>query len=53
VAACLVKPYEHKPSMGALCPSLVEHPALVWLLGFPRVADPASPRWPVPPSNTA
>ncbi len=43
VAASLVKLHEQKPSMGALRTYLVEHPALVWLLGFPLVADPTAP----------
>jgi hypothetical protein len=43
VAAFLVKIEEQKPSMGSLRDFLVEHPALVWLLGFPLVPDPDSP----------
>lgn len=43
VAAYLVKLHEQKRSMGALRTFLVEHPALVWLLGFKLVADPAAP----------
>jgi len=43
VAAYLVKLHEHKPSMPALRAYLLDHPALVWLLGFPLKADPAAP----------
>ena len=43
VAAELVKLNEGLRSMGHLRRYLVEHPALVWLLGFPLSADPASP----------
>ncbi|MFN8481261.1 MAG: transposase [Kouleothrix sp.] len=43
VAAYLVKLHEQKRSMGALRTFLVEHPALVWLLGFKLVADPTAP----------
>jgi len=43
VAAFLVKLNEGLRSMGKLRRYLVEHPALVWLLGFPLVADPAAP----------
>jgi hypothetical protein len=43
VAAVLVKLNEGLPSMGHLRRYLAEHPALVWLLGFPLVADPTSP----------
>jgi hypothetical protein len=39
VAAFLVKIEEAKPSMGSLRTFLVEHPALIWLFGFPLVAD--------------
>ncbi|MCZ7571812.1 MAG: hypothetical protein M5U01_24940 [Ardenticatenaceae bacterium] len=42
VAAFLVKLSEQKLSMGALRTYLVEHPALVWVLGFPLVADPTA-----------
>jgi hypothetical protein len=38
-AACLVKLDQQLVSMGALRQYLVEHPALVWLLGFPLVAS--------------
>lgn len=37
VAACLVKLDHQLATMGALRRYLVEHPALVWLLGFPLV----------------
>ena len=43
VAAFLVKIYEQKPYMPALRQYLVEHPALVWLLGFRLKPDPTSP----------
>ena len=43
VAAELVKLHEGLRSMGHLRRYLAEHPALVWLLGFPLVADPTSP----------
>ena len=43
VAAYLVKLHEGKPSMGQLHRFLLEHPALVWLLGFPLVPDPTAP----------
>jgi len=43
VAAYLVKLNEGLRSMGHLRRYLVEHPALVWLLGFPLVADPTVP----------
>lgn len=43
VAAYLVKLHEHKRSMGALRTFLIEHPALVWLLGFKLIADPSAP----------
>jgi hypothetical protein len=43
VAAFLVQVVEQKPSHGALRTFLVEHPALVWLLGFPLVADKNAP----------
>ena len=43
VAALLVQLVEQKPTLGALVRFLVEHPALVWILGFPLVADPHSP----------
>lgn len=43
VAAYLVKLHEQKRTMGALRTFLIEHPALVWLLGFRLVADPAAP----------
>ena len=40
VAAYLVKLHEGKTYMSELRQYLVEHPALVWLLGFPLVACP-------------
>lgn len=43
VAAFLVKLHEDKQFMSQLRTYLVEHPALVWWLGFRRVADPAQP----------
>ncbi|HEY0739777.1 MAG TPA: transposase [Herpetosiphonaceae bacterium] len=43
VAAYLVKLHEQRRSMGDLRRFLSEHPALVWLLGFPLVPDPAAP----------
>ena len=43
VAAYLVKLNEGLRSMGHLRRYLVEHPALVWLLGFPLVPDPTAP----------
>lgn len=43
VAAYLVKLHEQRRSMGDLRAFLLEHPALVWLLGFPLVPDPAAP----------
>jgi hypothetical protein len=39
-AAYLVKLHEGLRSMGELRRFLIEHPALVWLLGFPLVPDP-------------
>jgi hypothetical protein len=43
VAAYLVKLHEQKRTMGTLRTFLVEHPALVWLLGFKLIADPTAP----------
>lgn len=43
VAAELVKLNEGLRSMGHLRRYLAEHPALVWLLGFPLVPDPTAP----------
>jgi hypothetical protein len=43
VAAYLVKLHEQKRYMSDLRAYLIEHPALVWLLGFPLVADPSAP----------
>ncbi len=40
VAAFLVKLHEQKTTMRALRTYLHEHPALVWLLGFPLEVDP-------------
>lgn len=37
VAACLIKLDQHLPYMSQLWQYLAEHPALVWLLGFPVV----------------
>jgi hypothetical protein len=42
-AAYLVKLHEGKRYMADLRTYLTEHPALVYLLGFPRVADPNAP----------
>lgn len=42
-AACLVKLQEARPSMGDLRTFLVDHPPLLWLLGFPLVADRRQP----------
>jgi hypothetical protein len=43
VAAYLVKLHEDKRFMADLRTYLVEHPALVYLLGFPRQPDPSAP----------
>jgi hypothetical protein len=43
VAASLVKLNEGLRSLGHLRRYLVEHPALVWCLGFPLTPDPAAP----------
>lgn len=43
VAAYLVKLNEGLRSLGHLRRYLVEHPALVWCLGFPLTPDPAAP----------
>lgn len=43
VAAYLVKLEEEKPHMADLRTYLVEHPALVWLLGFPLVPSATAP----------
>jgi hypothetical protein len=40
VAAFLIKLHEGKRSMPELVEFLIEHPALVWWLGFERVLDP-------------
>ena len=42
-AAFLVKLHEHQRYMSDLRAYLLEHPALVYLLGFPRQPDPAAP----------
>lgn len=42
VAAYLVKLHEGKRYMSGLRAYLIEHPALVYWLGFPRVADPTA-----------
>jgi len=42
-AACLVKVDQGLGSMGDLRRFLVEHPPLLWLLGFPLVPDVSSP----------
>jgi len=38
-AACLIKLDQHLVSMGHLRQYLVDHPALLWLLGFPLAVD--------------
>lgn len=38
-AACLLKLNEHLVSMGDLRQYLLEHPAFIWLLGFPLVSS--------------
>ena len=43
VCAYLIKLNEGLRSMGKLRTYLLEHPALVWSLGFPLVADPTAP----------
>jgi hypothetical protein len=43
VAAFLVKLHEDKRYMSDLRTYLIEHPALVYWLGFPRVDDPTAP----------
>jgi hypothetical protein len=40
IAACLVKLDQHLPYMSHLHQYLVDHPALVWILGFPLVPSP-------------
>jgi hypothetical protein len=42
-AACLIKLDQHLVSMGHLRRYLTDHPALLWLLGFPLVTDPNLP----------
>lgn len=43
VAAFLVKLHQHQRYMSDLRAYLLDHPALVYLLGFPRQPDPAAP----------
>jgi hypothetical protein len=43
IAACLVKINEGKDSMGALRDFILEHPELIWLLGFPLALSKATP----------
>lgn len=43
VAAFLIKLHEEKRYMSSLRTFLIEHPALVYWLGFRRVADPSAP----------
>lgn len=43
LAACLVKLDQQLVSMGALRRFLLEHPGLLWLLGFPLTVDPQAP----------
>jgi hypothetical protein len=42
-AACLIKLDQHLVSMGHLRQYLVQHPALLWLLGFRLIPDPTLP----------
>lgn len=42
-AACLVKLDQQLPYMSSLCQYLLDHPALVWLLGFPLRSSSAYP----------
>jgi hypothetical protein len=42
-AACLVKLEESRPAMGDLRSFLVDHPQLIWLLGFPLASDRRQP----------
>ena len=42
-AACLVKLNEGKESMGELRTFIGDHPALLWLLGFPLVVSKTAP----------
>lgn len=44
VGACLIKLQEHVPTLSSLHRFLVEHPALIWLLGFP-LAPSADSAW--------
>jgi hypothetical protein len=41
--AYLIKLDQHLPSMGHLRQYLVDHPALIWMLGFPLVTNPRFP----------
>ena len=43
LAACLVKLDQHQVSMGQLRRFLVEHPALIWLFGFPLASSRHAP----------
>jgi hypothetical protein len=43
VAAFLIKLNENKPCMSGLRSFLVNHPGLIWLLGFPLAPSPKSP----------
>jgi hypothetical protein len=43
VAAFLVKLHDQQRYMSDLRTFLIDHPALVWLLGFPLVLDPTAP----------
>ena len=51
IGACLIKLDQQLVSMGRLRQYLLEHPELIWLLGFPLVADPNSP-WGFNPAAT-
>jgi hypothetical protein len=51
VAAFLIKLHEHKRFMSDLHAFLVEHPALVYWLGFERVPDPCRRNCPQAPSS--
>lgn len=42
-AACLIRLEQHLPHTSHLVAYLETHPALLWLLGFPLVADPTHP----------
>jgi hypothetical protein len=43
VGACLIKLDQQLVSMGRLCHFLVDHPALIWLLGFPLKGNSHTP----------